>query len=60
MARVTSIRKIKFQCFQILEEEGHNDSPVAGERMTRSAALWERQMRPSPRKRLKDAQRFNM
>jgi hypothetical protein len=34
--------------------------PMAGGRMVRSAALLERQMRPSPRKRVNEVQRFNM
>ena len=60
MARVTSIRKIKFQCFQILEEKGYNDSSVAMPRRARSAALLVRQTRPSVRKRLKLSQRLSM
>jgi len=30
VARVASIAKIKFQCFQILEEEVHNERVVYG------------------------------
>jgi hypothetical protein len=34
--------------------------PMAGGRLDRSTALFERQMRPSVRKRLNEAQRFSM
>jgi hypothetical protein len=50
-ARVASMSEIKFQCFQRLEEGGHNERLVAIPRSARSAALFDRQTRPSSRKR---------
>jgi hypothetical protein len=38
----------------------HDLRPSAMPRRARSAALFERQMRPSVKKRLKDAQRFSI
>jgi hypothetical protein len=58
--RVTSPPRINFQCFQILEEEVHNDTGVAIGRMARSAALLVMQMRPSSTNRENAAQRLSM
>ena len=39
VARVARLQKTRFQCFQTLENEAHNESPVARPRSARSAAL---------------------
>jgi hypothetical protein len=49
-----------FQCFQILEEEVHNDTGFAMPRSARSAALFVKQILPSSRNRRKEVQRFSM
>ena len=48
---------INFQCFQILEEEVHNDLRVGIPRIARSAALFVRQIRPSSRNPINAGQR---
>ena len=58
VVRVSSIRKIKYNCFQTLEEEGHNDSVIASPLRLRSAALLVRQILPSVR--AKSLQRLSM
>ncbi len=59
VARVAPIPRIKFQCFQTLEEGGYNEHVVATPRKARSAALFDRQTRPSSRKRVNAAQRLS-
>ena len=49
-------RKGNCQYFQILEEEGHNDSTPAMPRSARSAALLLMQIRPSSRNRVSAVQ----
>ena len=49
-----------FQCFQPLENEVHNESPVATPRGPRSAALFDMQTRPSSRNSVKAGQRLSM
>jgi hypothetical protein len=39
VVRVASCRQTNFQCFQTLEEEGHNERRIAIPRRARSAAL---------------------
>jgi hypothetical protein len=48
--------KIKFQCFQTLEEEVYNDSFVATARIVRSTVLESISIRPSFRKAVNPAQ----
>ena len=56
VARVASISKIKFQCFQRLEEGWHNEHLIAIGRMLRSTVLKSISMRPSSRKRTSPSQ----
>jgi hypothetical protein len=48
---------ISFQCFQILEEEVHNDPGVTGGFIARSAALFDISRRPSVTYRVSACQR---
>jgi hypothetical protein len=53
VARFALITKINFQCLQTLEEGGHNERLIAIPRKARSPALFDRQIPPSSRKRMK-------
>jgi hypothetical protein len=52
--------KTNFQCLQALENGVRNECLIARPRSARSAALLVKQMRPSLRKRVKEAQRLSM
>ena len=60
VVRVASCRQTNLQCFQILEQEGHNERRIAIPRSARSTALFDRQMRPSSRTRVNAGQRLSM
>ena len=50
----------RFQCFQTLENEVHNESPVATTRTPARRRWWDIQIRPSSRNRVKAGQRVSM